>query len=82
MLAAAKMQQKCKIIEMSDTIRRNEHTKICTKKSEKIEKILTFLKILMQFFYTLHNESFVLIHAPSLFDPVVLPMESIVFRFL
>ena len=55
MLAAAKMQQKCKLREMSDTIRRNEHTKICTEKSEKIEKILTFLKILMQFFYNVRN---------------------------
>ncbi len=29
--------------------------KICTEKSEKIEKILTFLKILMQFFYSVQN---------------------------
>ena len=55
MLAAAFMQQKCKIREMSDTIRLNWHRKICTEKSEKIEKILTFLKILMQFFYNVRS---------------------------
>ena len=56
MLAVAKMQQKCKIIEMSDTIRRNEHTKICTEILETVETLSTKnLNCLMQFFYTLHT---------------------------
>ena len=54
MLAVAFMQQKCIIIEMSDTIRRNEHTKICTGDNGDIGDIASFANIVMRFFYNNH----------------------------
>ena len=70
MLAVASMQQKCKIKEMSDTIRRNEHTKNLHGKVGKLDKLsvdfANFAKFVMRFFYTRHTESFVLIHVPSI----------------
>ena len=50
------MQQKCKIMEMSDTIRRNEHTKICMAKLTNLTNwnFVNFVKLVMQ---NLHEKS-------------------------
>jgi hypothetical protein len=82
MLAVASMQQKCKIREMSDTIRRKKQSRKrhdmpdnrrCKNLHDQVDKLdqlqanfVNLVKFVMQFFYTLHNESFVLIHAPSI----------------
>ena len=48
------MQQKCKMREMSDTIRRNEHTKICMAKltnlTNRKPNFVNFVKLVMQNF--------------------------------